>query len=231
MKEWKSVTGQEILNEAGGDKGIPPSEAILEDVIKNRVCLSSDGKCNFYKFYHTDGLGMYKVMDEGSEKIAFAIHECKAGDVAVGKTMRGHITCLKKALLQSIMYYLKIKTGKYLRFTKSYEWAAKAAGYSEVNKFVIDNFKMFYITTNKFCCRIPVDKEILSLIGMIEKVPTEKSPSTSWSDFKLRDIVENNFPNLKIDLMPEEVDIRDVGTTLNSLLENCLSHEKYLECF
>jgi hypothetical protein len=66
---------------------------------------------------------------------------------------------------------------------------------------------------------------------MLEEVPTEKSPSTSWQDLKLRDIMECNFPEIKMDLMPAEVDIRDVGTTLNSLLETCPAKEKCFECF
>ncbi len=216
MNEWKRYTGEEILYNALDENGIISNEPMLEDAVKQGINISSNGDCLLLKFYWTDGFGWYFKDD----KIVFILHECKVGDAVVGKTIKGYKTCLRKALLQSIGYYFKIKNYKYNRFSKKLKDLAGEFGYTDINKFIIDHFGMFLITTPKFVCHITMTDDIMKLIDTLEEPisNTTSSPSKYWDDMK--DIMLNfDVDDLPFEMMPDSVDLADTGEILNSILK------------
>lgn len=212
---WTSYTGEEILYNALDENGELGGEPIFEDSVKQGILISSKGECQLLKFYYTDGFGWYF----NNNKIIFILHECKVG--ITGKTLKGYSTCLRKALLQNIGYYQKIKNKQYIKFSKKLIELAKKFNYDDVNQFIIDHFGMFLITTPKFVSNVVVDDSIKELIASLEEsmINTDKSPSKYWEDETMRNIMENfDIQNIPFEMMPDHVDLANTGEILNKLL-------------
>ena len=220
MSQWKRYTGEEILYNALDENGIVSNEPMLEDAVKQGINISSNGECLLLKFYWTDGFGWY--LKNG--KITFILHECKVGKSVVGNTIRGYKTCLKKALLQNIGYYFKIKNREYTRFSKKLKDLAEEFGYQDINRFIIDHFGMFLITTPKFISHITITDDIKSLIKSLE-IPISNattSPSEYWDDktSNMKQIMlDFNVDDLPFEIMPDGVDLANTGDILNKILK------------
>ena len=217
-KKWNSYTGEEILYNAMDNNGSISNEPMFEDAIKQGLNISSDGDCLLLKFYWTDGFGWYF---NGTD-IVFILHECKIGN-AVGKTFRGYLTCVKKAFLQIIGYYFKIKNGEYSRFSKKLSDLAIIFGYTDISKFIIDHFGMFLITSDKFVCNITINDSIKELLSKLEEPikNTEKTPSKYWEEESLKKIMQDfDILDIPFTMMPDNVDLADTGKILNNILNN-----------
>lgn len=215
MSTWKSYTGEMILEPIICEDGKVPNEAVLEDQFKHAIYSSSNGELNLVKLYWTDGFGWY-LREDG--KILFVLHECKANITA--KTERGFITCLRKALLQNIGYYFKIKHRKYNNFPAKLNELASG---KPVHDFIIDNFGLFLMTNEKFVSHIPVDDQIQELLNRLEPLvlKTDKSPSKYWEDADMREVMESfNVLDYPFDDMNGDVDIANTGDILDNLFKN-----------
>lgn len=195
---------------------------MLEDAVKQGMLISSGGECRLLKFYYTDGFGWYF----DGQRITFILHECKTDQKFVGNTIRSYSTCLRKALLQNIGYYFKIKHGKFSTFSKNLVALAHEFGYDDTVQFIIDHFGMFLITTPKFVCAVTVNEIIRNLLGVIEPyiVNAEQdglSPSKYWENVPLRSIMENlSVDDFTFQMMPDKVDLADTGEILNNILKS-----------
>jgi hypothetical protein len=215
MEKWNSYTGEMILEPIIDENGNVPDEPALEDQFKHAIYSSSNGELSLVKLYHTDGFGWYFY----NNKIVFVLHECKA-NIKV-KTMRGFITCLKKAFLQNIGYYFKIKHGKIKRgFPKKLVELSK--GYDSIHQFIIDNFGLFLMTNEVFVSHIVIDDKVQELLDTLEPLilETDKSPSNYWDDPKLREVMESfDVLDYPFERMDKNVDIADTGKILNNILK------------
>ena len=147
MSNWKTITGSEIIDSCIEDNTVRPLESIVEDAYKQNWLLASDGELKLLKLYYTDGFGWY--FNKKTNKLVFVLHECKViGVDSEFKAVRikTYINCIKKALLQAIGYYNKIKNKSYSSFSKELKNLAKTFNYDDVNKFIVDNFGLFLIT-------------------------------------------------------------------------------------
>lgn len=212
---WKSYSGEEILYNASDENGKVSNESMLEDAVKQGLSTASDNSCQLLKFYWTDGFGWYF----NGSKITFILHECKVEKV--GKTLRGYSTCLRRALLQDIGYYFKIKNKEYTKFSKRLKDLADNFGYSDISEFIISHFGMFLITTPKFICHVTMSEEILNLIESLGKAlkGINLSPSHYWENETLKQIMLNfDVQDLNFELMPDNVDLANTGEILNTIL-------------
>lgn len=193
MNNWKIITGSEIIDSCIEDNTIRPLESVVEDAYKQNWLLASDGELKLLKLYYTDGFGWY--FNRKSNKIVFVLHECKVLGVDSeykAVKLKSYITCIKKALLQAIGYYNKIKNKSYISFSKELKSLAKSFNYDDVNQFIIDNFGLFLITCPNFVCHVKFS-EIKDLVLSLEEPMnnSEVTPSKYWSkDPELKHIME-----------------------------------------
>lgn len=197
MSEWKSITGSEIIDSCIEDDTIRPLESIVEDAYKQNWLLASNGELRLLKLYYTDGFGWY--FNKKTQKLIFVLHECKVLGVDSefkAVKLKSYITCIKKALLQAIGYYNKIKNRSYSSFSKELKNIAKAFNYDDVNQFIIDNFGLFLITCPNFVGHVKFS-DIHDLVMTLEDPMnnSEVSPSKYWSkDPILKQIMEQWNP-------------------------------------
>ena len=164
MSEWKTITGSEIIDSCIEDDKIRPLESVVEDAYKQNWLLASEGELKLLKLYYTDGFGWY--FNRKTKKLTFVLHECKVLGVDSefkAVKLKSYITCIKKALLQAIGYYNKIKNRSYSSFSKelkalatSFNFSTKNASIGSFNSAAIDiictifmflsgiNFSLFY---------------------------------------------------------------------------------------
>ena len=216
MQQWNKFTGSMILEPIMCEDGRVPNEAVLEDQFKHAIYESSNGELNLVKLYWTDGFGWYFGEDG---KIIFVLHECKANLSA--KTMRGFETCLKKAFLQNIGYYFKIKHKKYTNFPSQLISLAKEKGYDVVQDYIVDNFGLFLMTNERFVSNIDMDDKVRTLLDELEPLvlDTDKSPSKYWEDRRMRAVMEKfDVMDYPFDFMDFNVDIANTGEILNKAL-------------
>ena len=193
MSEWKEISGSEIIDSCIEDNITRPMESIVEDAYKQNWILASNGELKLLKLYYTDGFGWY--FNKKINKIVFVLHECKVLGVDHEFNMcklKTYITCIKKALLQAIGYYNKIKNKSYISFSKELKSLAKSFNYDDVNQFIIDNFGLFLITCPNFVCHVKFS-EIKDLVLSLEEPMnnSEVTPSKYWSkDPELKHIME-----------------------------------------
>jgi hypothetical protein len=193
MSEWKEISGSEIIDSCIEDDTIRPMESAVEDAYKQNWILASNGELKLLKLYYTDGFGWY--FNKKTNKITFVLHECKVlGAKTEGKAIRleTYETCIKKALLQAIGYYNKIKNKSYISFSKELKSLAKSFNYDDVNQFIIDNFGLFLITCPNFISHIKFS-EVKELVKQLEEPMnnSEVTPSKYWSkDPELKHIME-----------------------------------------
>ena len=183
MTNWKTITGSEIIDSCIEDNTIRPLESVVEDAYKQNWLLASDGELKLLKLYYTDGFGWY--FNHKSNKIVFVLHECKVLGVNSeykAVKLKSYITCIKKALLQAIGYYNKIKNKSYTSFSKELKKLAKEFNYDDVNQFIIDNFGLFLITCPNFVGHIKFS-DIKDLVTSLEEPMnrSEVTPSKYWS--------------------------------------------------
>ena len=221
MKKWTKYTGDEILYNALDENDKIGGESMFEDAIKQGLLISSDGDCQLLKFHYTDGFGWYFQ----DNKITFILHECKVGDSVTGKTIRGYKTCLRKAFLQTIGYYYKIKNREFNKFSKKLAGIANDFGYEDITKFVMDHFGMFLITTPKFVSQITFKdegiSELVENLGPIIKEAESQgfTPSGYWSYEPLHKKMEElDLDDIQFEMMPDKVDLADTGEILNNIL-------------
>jgi hypothetical protein len=221
MSEWKTITGSEIIDSCIEDNQIKPLESVVEDAYKQNWLLASDGELKLLKLYYTDGFGWY--FNKKTNKIVFVLHECKVlgvdSDFKAVK-LKSYITCIKKALLQAIGYYNKIKNRSYSSFSKELKLLASKFNYEDVNQFIIDNFGLFLITCPNFVGHVKYS-DIKDLVTSLEE-PMNKSevtPSKYWSkDFRLKTIMELWNPE-NVSLIPtDKYDTTDTQKVLNEII-------------
>ena len=221
MSNWKTITGSEIIDSCIEDNTIRPLESVVEDAYKQNWLLASDGELKLLKLYYTDGFGWY--FNRKSNKIVFVLHECKVLGVDSeykAVKLKSYITCIKKALLQAIGYYNKIKNKSYTSFSKELKKLAKEFNYDDVNQFIIDNFGLFLITCPNFVGHIKFS-DIKDLVKSLEDPMnrSEVTPSKYWSkDFRLKTIMELWDPE-NVELIPtEKYDTTDTQKVLNEII-------------
>lgn len=221
MSNWKTITGSEIIDSCIEDNTIRPLESVVEDAYKQNWLLASDGELKLLKLYYTDGFGWY--FNRKSNKIVFVLHECKVLGVNSeykAVKLKSYITCIKKALLQAIGYYNKIKNKSYTSFSKELKKLAKEFNYDDVNQFIIDNFGLFLITCPNFVGHIKFS-DIKDLVTSLEEPMnrSEVTPSKYWSkDFRLKTIMELWDPE-NVELIPtEKYDTTDTQKVLNEII-------------
>ena len=134
--------------------------------------------------------------------------------------LKSYITCIKKALLQAIGYYNKIKNKSYCSFSKELNKLAKEFNYDDVNQFIIDNFGLFLITCPNFVGHVKFS-EIKDLVKSLEEPMnnSEVTPSKYWSkDPILKNIMESWNPE-NVSLIPtEKYDTTDTHKILNEII-------------
>ena len=221
MNNWKTITGSEIIDSCIEDNTIRPLESVVEDAYKQNWLLASDGELKLLKLYYTDGFGWY--FNRKSNKIVFVLHECKVlGVDSEFKSikLRSYITCIKKALLQAIGYYNKIKNRSYSSFSKELKGIAKLFNYNDVNQFIIDHFGLFLITCPNFVGHVKFS-EIKDLVKSLEEPMnnSEVTPSKYWSkDPILKEIMES-WDASNVSLIPtEKYDTTDTQKILNEII-------------
>lgn len=221
MTNWRTITGSEIIDSCIEDNTIRPLESVVEDAYKQNWLLASDGELKLLKLYYTDGFGWY--FNRKSNKIVFVLHECKVLGVDSeykAVKLKSYITCIKKALLQAIGYYNKIKNKSYTSFSKELKKLAKEFNYDDVNQFIIDNFGLFLITCPNFVGHIKFS-DIKDLVTSLEEPMnrSEVTPSKYWSkDFRLKTIMELWDPE-NVELIPtEKYDTTDTQKILNEII-------------
>ena len=221
MSEWKTITGSEIIDSCIEDNQIKPLESVVEDAYKQNWLLASDGELKLLKLYYTDGFGWY--FNKKTNKIVFVLHECKVlgvdSDFKAVK-LKSYITCIKKALLQAIGYYNKIKNRSYTSFSKELKLLASKFNYEDVNQFIIDNFGLFLITCPNFVGHVKYS-DIKDLVTSLEEPMnrSEVTPSKYWSkDFRLKTIMELWNPE-NVSLIPtDKYDTTDTQKVLNEII-------------
>lgn len=218
MEHWNSYTGEMILEPIVGVDGKIPNEEALEDQVKHAINFSSNGELNLVKLYHTDGFGWYF----NNNKIIFVLHECKINIRNKAKTLKGYKTELKKAFLQNIAYYFKIKHRKIKpeKFPKKLVELAK--DYESVYDFIIDNFGLFLMTNDVFVSHIVLNNDVQKLLDDLEPfvLKTNKYPSDYWDDVKMREIMKSfDVMDFPFDFMDKNVDIANTGEILNNLFK------------
>lgn len=221
MSEWKTITGSEIIDSCIEDNKIRPLESVVEDAYKQNWLLASDGELKLLKLYYTDGFGWY--FNKKTHKVTFVLHECKVLGVDSefkAVKLKSYITCIKKALLQAIGYYNKIKNKAYTSFSKELKNLAKEFNYNDVNQFIIDHFGLFLITCPNFVGHVKFS-DIKDLVKTLEEPMNEaqSSPSKYWSkELNMRAIMESWNPE-NVSLIPtEKYDTTDTQKILNEII-------------
>lgn len=221
MSEWKSITGSEIIDSCIEDDTVRPLESIVEDAYKQNWLLASNGELRLLKLYYTDGFGWY--FNKKTQKLIFVLHECKVLGVDSefkAVKLKSYITCIKKALLQAIGYYNKIKNRSYSSFSKELKNIAKAFDYNDVNQFIIDNFGLFLITCPNFVGHVKFS-DIRDLVITLEEPMnnSEVSPSKYWSkDPILKQIMEQWNPENVFLIPTDQYDTTDTQQILNEII-------------
>lgn len=221
MKEWKPISGSEIIDSCIEDENIRPLESIVEDAYKQNWLLASDGELKLLKLYYTDGFGWY--FNKKTHKIVFVLHECKVLGVDSefkAIRMKSYNTCIRKALLQAIGYYHKIKNKSYSSFSKELKNLAKSFNYDDTNQFIIDNFGLFLITCPNFVGHVKFS-DIKDLVNDLEEYmnKSEVTPSKYWSkDPMLKTIIEN-WSTDDVALIPtKDYDTTDTQKVLQEII-------------
>ena len=223
MKNWEHITGSEIIDSCIEDENIKPRESEVEDAYKQSWLLASNGELKLLKLYSTDGFGWY--YNKKTHKLVFVLHECKvlgAGTEFKAVKLKNYKTCIRKALLQAIGYYYKIKNKQYTSFSKELKKIVKDFGYDDVNKFIIDHFGLFLITCPNFVGHVKFS-EVEDLVKALEKPinESEVSPSKYWDDknSNMRAIMEF-WDADEVSLIPtEKYDTSDTQKILNELIK------------
>lgn len=219
LSEWKSITGSEIIDSCIEDNNIRPLESVVEDAYKQNWLLASNGELKLLKLYYTDGFGWY--FNKDTKQIVFILHECKVIGVN-GKPVKfkTYITYIKKALLQAIGYYNKIKNKSYSSFSKELKRLTNEFNYEDVNEFIIDNFGLFLITCPNFVGHVKFS-DVKTLVNKLEKPMNESkvTPSKYWSKDKvLRSIIDKWNPDNVFLIPTEKYDTTDTQKILNEIL-------------
>lgn len=221
MSNWKTITGSEIIDSCIEDNNVKPLESVVEDAYKQNWLLASDGELKLLKLYYTDGFGWY--FNKKTKQLTFVLHECKvigAGAEFKAVKIKTYLTCIKKALLQAIGYYNKIKNKSYKSFSKELKKLAKDFNYDDVNQFIIDNFSLFLITCPNFVGHVKFS-DVKDLVKSLEEPMnnSEVSPSKYWSgDKELKAIMERWNPG-DVALIPtEQYDTTDTQKVLEEIV-------------
>jgi hypothetical protein len=134
--------------------------------------------------------------------------------------LKSYITCIKKALLQAIGYYNKIKNRSYSSFSKELKALATSFDYQDVNQFIIDNFGLFLITCPNFVGHVKFS-DVKDLVKSLEEPmnQTEATPSKYWTkDSVLKNIMEAWNPE-NVSLIPtDKYDTTDTQKVLNEII-------------
>ena len=221
MSNWKTITGSEIIDSCIEDDTIRPLKSVVEDAYKQNWLLASDGELKLLKLYYTDGFGWY--FNKKTNKVVFVLHECKVLGVNSefkAVKLKSYITCIKKALLQAIGYYNKIKNRSYSSFSKELKALATSFNYQDVNQFIIDNFGLFLITCPNFVGHVKFS-DVKDLVKSLEEPmnQTEFTPSKYWTkDAVLKNMMEVWNPE-NVSLIPtDKYDTTDTQKVLNEII-------------
>ena len=221
MTEWKTITGSEIINSCIEDNITRPLESVVEDAYKQNWLLASNGELKLLKLYYTDGFGWY--FNKQTNQFIFVLHECKVLGVESefkAIKLKSYITCIKKALLQAIGYYNKIKNRSYSSFSKELKNIANTFNYTDINQFIIDNFGLFLITCPNFVGHVKFS-DIKDLVISLEQPMNDSkvSPSKYWAkDYILRQIMEDWNPENVFLIPTDQYDTTDTQRILNEII-------------
>ena len=221
MTEWKTITGSEIINSCIEDNITRPLESVVEDAYKQNWLLASNGELKLLKLYYTDGFGWY--FNKQTNQLIFVLHECKVLGVESefkAIKLKSYITCIKKALLQAIGYYNKIKNRSYSSFSKELKNIANTFNYTDINQFIIDNFGLFLITCPNFVGHVKFS-DIKDLVISLEQPMNDSkvSPSKYWSkDYVLRQIMDEWNPENVFLIPTDQYDTTDTQRILNEII-------------
>ena len=221
MTEWKTITGSEIINSCIEDNVTRPLESVVEDAYKQNWLLASNGELKLLKLYYTDGFGWY--FNKQTNQLIFVLHECKVLGVESefkAIKLKSYITCIKKALLQAIGYYNKIKNRSYSSFSKELKTIASTFNYTDINQFIIDNFGLFLITCPNFVGHVKFS-DIKDLVISLEQPMNDSkvSPSKYWTkDYILRQIMEDWNPENVFLIPTDQYDTTDTQRILNEII-------------
>lgn len=221
MTEWKTITGSEIINSCIEDNITRPLESVVEDAYKQNWLLASNGELKLLKLYYTDGFGWY--FNKQTNQLIFVLHECKVLGVESefkAIKLKSYITCIKKALLQAIGYYNKIKNRSYSSFSKELKTIANTFNYTDINQFIIDNFGLFLITCPNFVGHVKFS-DIKDLVISLEQPMNDSkvSPSKYWTkDYILRQIMEDWNPENVFLIPTDQYDTTDTQRILNEII-------------
>lgn len=222
MQNWENISGSEIIDSCIEDENVKPRESEVEDAYKQSWLLASKGELKLLKLYYTDGFGWY--YNRKTHKLVFVLHECKV--IGVGsefKTVKfkNYKTCIRKALLQAIGYYYKIKNKQYTSFSKELKNVAKEFDYDDVNKFIIDHFGLFLITCPNFVGHVKFS-EVKDLVKELEEPirNSEVSPSKYWSDknSNMKQIMEAWDADEASMIPTKDYDTSDTQKVLNEVI-------------
>ena len=221
MTEWKTITGSEIINSCIEDNITRPLESVVEDAYKQNWLLASNGELKLLKLYYTDGFGWY--FNKQTNQLIFVLHECKVLGVESefkAIKLKSYIQCIKKALLQAIGYYNKIKNRSYSSFSKELKTIANTFNYTDINQFIIDNFGLFLITCPNFVGHVKFS-DIKDLVISLEQPMNDSkvSPSKYWTkDYILRQIMEDWNPENVFLIPTDQYDTTDTQRILNEII-------------
>lgn len=221
MTEWKTITGSEIINSCIEDNITRPLESVVEDAYKQNWLLASNGELKLLKLYYTDGFGWY--FNKQTNQLIFVLHECKVLGVESefkAIKLKSYITCIKKALLQAIGYYNKIKNRSYSSFSKELKNIANTFNYTDINQFIIDNFGLFLITCPNFVGHVKFS-DIKDLVISLEQPMNNSkvSPSKYWNkDYILRQIMDDWDPENVFLIPTDQYDTTDTQRILNEII-------------
>jgi hypothetical protein len=221
MSEWKTITGSEIIDSCIEDNTVRPRESDVEDAYKLNWYRASDGELKLLKLYYTDGFGWY--FNKKTNKLVFVLHECKvlgADSEFKAVKFKTYITCIKKALLQAIGYYNKIKNKTYTSFSKELKNIAQMFDYNDINKFIVDHFGLFLITCPNFVGHVKFT-DVKDLVTSLEEPMNQSkvTPSKYWDkDPVLKRIMENWNPE-NVSLIPtDKYDTTDTQRILKEII-------------
>jgi hypothetical protein len=221
MSEWKTITGSEIIDSCIEDNTVRPRESDVEDAYKLNWYRASDGELKLLKLYYTDGFGWY--FNKKTNKLVFVLHECKvlgADSEFKAVKFKTYITCIKKALLQAIGYYNKIKNKTYTSFSKELKNIAQMFDYNDINKFIVDHFGLFLITCPNFVGHVKFT-DVKDLVTSLEEPMNQSkvTPSKYWDkDPVLKRIMEDWNPE-NVSLIPtDKYDTTDTQRILKEMI-------------
>lgn len=205
---FELVTGFDMLQMAYDENGNIAYESMLEDAVK--CAFTTKVNCNLFKFYHTDGFGPYY----GKDNVMFVLNESKtitAEDV------------FNQALTQAIIYYIRIRSGEYNRFSQLIVNLAYAHDYLDVQQYVIDHFGCFILTCCNKIMYVPVSqiKDLINKVEGIIKTSPKNIPSEYYKkNSKIHKLLKDvDLKEFRCDILTSDYNLEGVKDIFNNIMD------------